>query len=91
MELALPALMWFPALLRIPEKVHKRRLYRAVQDPELRRKLTPDYQVGCKRALVSDAYFPAFARDNVELVSDGIAEFFQGIRTEAGQWLNSMF
>ena len=86
MELALPALMWFPALLRIPEKVHKRRLHRAIQDPELRRKLTPDYQVGCKRALVSDAYFPAFARDNVELVSDGIAEVLpEGIRTEAGR------
>ena len=86
MELALPALMWFPALLRIPEKVHKRRLHRAVQDPELRRKLTPDYQVGCKRALVSDAYFPAFARENVELVSDGIAEVLpEGIRTETNR------
>ena len=86
MELALPALMWLPFLLTIPERVHKRRLYRAVKDPELRRKLTPTYRVGCKRALVSDAYFPAFARENVELVTDDIERVTPGgIRLKNGQ------
>lgn len=86
MELALPALMWFPSLLALPEFFHTRRLKRAVKDPELRRKLTPTYRVGCKRALVSDVYFPAFARDNVELVTDGISEIVpEGVRTNDGR------
>jgi len=86
MELALPALMWFPSLLALPEYLHKRRLHKAVRDPELRSKLTPTYPVGCKRALVSDAYFPAFARDNVELVTDGIAKIVpEGIKTLDGR------
>lgn len=42
-----------------------------VRDPELRKKLTPDYPVGCRRILISDDYFPALQRDNVELVTSG--------------------
>ena len=45
-----------------------------IQDPELRRKVTPDYKLGCKRVLVSDDYYPALTRPNVELVTEGIAE-----------------
>ncbi|WP_046243781.1 flavin-containing monooxygenase [Hymenobacter terrenus] len=44
----------------------------AIQDPELRRKVTPNYRVGCKRILISNDYYPALARPNVELVTDGI-------------------
>jgi cation diffusion facilitator CzcD-associated flavoprotein CzcO len=36
--------------------------------------LTPNYQLGCKRVLVSDDYYPALNRSNVELVTDAIAE-----------------
>jgi cation diffusion facilitator CzcD-associated flavoprotein CzcO len=49
-------------------------LRRAVRDPELRRRLTPSYAIGCKRVLVSDDYLPTFNRSNVELISDPIAE-----------------
>ncbi|WP_018149009.1 flavin-containing monooxygenase [Henriciella marina] len=41
-----------------------------VPDPDLRKKLTPDYPVGCRRILISDDYFPALQRDNVELVTE---------------------
>ncbi|HEY7775514.1 MAG TPA: NAD(P)/FAD-dependent oxidoreductase [Kineobactrum sp.] len=44
-----------------------------IRDPDLRRKLTPDYPVGCKRILVSDDYYQAFTRDNVELVTSPIS------------------
>ena len=44
-----------------------------VPDPELRAALTPDYVIGCKRILLSSTYLPALARDNVEVVTDGIA------------------
>ena len=45
-----------------------------VKDPEIARKLTPNYTIGCKRVLISNKYFPMFNRDNVELVTDGIKE-----------------
>ncbi len=60
-------------------------LRRQVQDPELRKKLTPDFQFGCKRVLVSDDYWATFERPNVELVTDPIERIEQtGIRTKDG-------
>ncbi|MCL6283855.1 NAD(P)/FAD-dependent oxidoreductase [Ruegeria sp. 2012CJ41-6] len=50
----------------------RRNLNKAVSDPELRAKLTPDYPLGAKRLLISDTLFPALARDNVEVVTEGI-------------------
>lgn len=86
MESALPAILWAPQLLVIGEMLHKRALNKSIKDPVLRRKLTPTYKVGCKRTLVSDDWFPAFARDNVHLVTDGITEITAaGVRTDDGQ------
>ncbi len=86
MESALPAIMWFPKLLEVGENLHKKNLYKAIKDPELRKKLTPDYKVGCKRTLVSDDYFPAFARDNVHLITDSIEKITpKGIMTKDGK------
>ena len=45
---------------------------RQVRDPALARRLTPDYRIGCKRVLVSNAWYPMFNRPNVELVTDPI-------------------
>jgi cation diffusion facilitator CzcD-associated flavoprotein CzcO len=45
----------------------------AVRDPELRRKLRPTHPWGCKRPLVSNDYYAAFNRENLELVTDPIA------------------
>ena len=52
-------------------KVH---LERQVRDRKLRRALTPDYTIGCKRILISNDYFPAVSAPNAELVTAGIAE-----------------
>ena len=41
-----------------------------VPDPELRAKLTPDYDIGCKRVLLRNDYYPALAQPNVSLVDD---------------------
>jgi cation diffusion facilitator CzcD-associated flavoprotein CzcO len=46
----------------------------SVRDPELRAKLTPHFQFGCKRILISDDYWPTFERDNVDLVTEPIEE-----------------
>lgn len=43
-----------------------------VKDKDLHGSLTPDYQVGCKRILLSDNFFPSLNRDNVNVVTDGI-------------------
>lgn len=50
-------------------------LFVQVRDPETRRKLTPDYTIGCKRVLISNEYYPTFNRENVDLVTDKIREF----------------
>lgn len=59
-------------LLSLVEMVALRHLRRQVPDPELRRKLTPDYRLGCKRPLVSNEYYRTLNRPNVELVTAGI-------------------
>jgi cation diffusion facilitator CzcD-associated flavoprotein CzcO len=51
----------------------KRHLEEQVPDPVLRAKLTPDYRLGCKRILISDDYYPALTRPNVEVVVSPIA------------------
>ncbi|WP_032385642.1 flavin-containing monooxygenase [Rhodococcoides fascians] len=43
-----------------------------VDDPVLRAQLTPDYQIGCKRILKSNDYYPALCRDNVDLATGGL-------------------
>ncbi|MFD3264065.1 flavin-containing monooxygenase [Phenylobacterium ferrooxidans] len=48
-------------------------LHAQVADPELRAKLTPDYEIGCKRVLISNDFYPALTRPNVELVTEAIA------------------
>ena len=49
-----------------------RHLNRAIKDPELRRQVTPNYKLGCKRVLISNNYYPALTRPNVALVTAGI-------------------
>jgi cation diffusion facilitator CzcD-associated flavoprotein CzcO len=57
----------------VNEKLARKHLERQVKDPELREKLTPHYRMGCKRVLISDNYYPALQKPNVEVVTDGIA------------------
>jgi len=56
------------------EDIARRHLARRIKDPKLRATLTPDYQLGCKRILVSDDFYPTLNRTNVELVPEAIAE-----------------
>jgi len=61
-----------PLLMRLASKIALANMHRSVQDPELRRKLTPDYVMGCKRVLIANDYYPALTRENVELNTSGI-------------------
>jgi cation diffusion facilitator CzcD-associated flavoprotein CzcO len=48
-------------------------LDRQVADPALRRRLTPDYAPGCKRLLITNEWYPALQRPNVELITEPVA------------------
>lgn len=63
-----------PKAMRVLEKQARGLLHHQVTDSALRAKLEPDYQIGCKRILLSSDYYPALTRDNVDLVTDPIAE-----------------
>ena len=52
------------------EALGRYQLRRQVADPELRRRLTPGYMIGCKRAIFSDSFYPAVCADDVRLVTD---------------------
>lgn len=57
-----------------------------VENAETRRKLLPDHPWGCKRPLLSNQYYPAFNRDNLELVTESIERITgEGIITASGQ------
>lgn len=61
------------------------RLEREVPDPELRRKLTPSYPLGCKRVLQSNDWYPAMRRSNVELIDAEVTGITpDGVRTGDG-------
>ena len=44
----------------------------SVRDKELRRKLTPDYDFGCKRPTMSNSYYRTFTKPHVYLETSGI-------------------
>ena len=54
------------------ENVCKRRINDTIKDPELRRKVTPTYRLGRTRMLISNDWYPALARENVELIDHGV-------------------
>jgi cation diffusion facilitator CzcD-associated flavoprotein CzcO len=62
------------AVGRLLERIPLRHLKNQIEDPELRRKLTPDYRLGCKRILPTDEWYPALAQPNVEVVTGGVTE-----------------
>jgi cation diffusion facilitator CzcD-associated flavoprotein CzcO len=65
--------------------VGKRQITKAIADEELRRKVTPEDEIGCKRIMLTDDWYPTLTRPNVDLVDDRIAEVTPtGIRTEDG-------
>ena len=56
-----------------------------VADPVLRETLWPSYPIGCKRIIISDDFYPALARPNVEVVTERIERVEpRGVRTADG-------
>ena len=74
--------------IRMVQRQALRLLERQVRDPALRKKLTPDFTIGCKRVLLSNTYYPALTRSNVTLHTreQGITSLDErGINTQDGQ------
>ncbi len=59
-------------LSRRMEKLAESYMRTTVKDPKLQAALIPDYPIGGKRILISDDYYPALNRENVEVVTSGI-------------------
>ncbi|MFJ8924391.1 flavin-containing monooxygenase [Streptomyces sp. NPDC102415] len=73
-ELQVGAFTKHPDQLGLVEKIAKSNMARAIKDPALRAKLTPSYRIGCKRILLSNAYYPALAQPNVDVIDSGLSE-----------------
>jgi cation diffusion facilitator CzcD-associated flavoprotein CzcO len=57
-----------------------------IRDPELRARLTPDYDVGCKRLVMSETWFEEVQRPNVSIVTEAIERIEpEGVRTVDGK------
>jgi cation diffusion facilitator CzcD-associated flavoprotein CzcO len=71
-------------LLRQLEKGCRKNL-ESIADPDLRRRLTPDYPVACKRLVISADFYPAMQRPNAHLETAGIARIVpEGVVTRDG-------
>lgn len=64
----------FPILMKQTQYHAKEHIRKAISDPELIKKVTPNYTLGCKRVLISNTYYPALAQPNVEVITTGVKQ-----------------
>ncbi len=58
----------------------------SVKDKVLRKKLTPNYQVGCKRVIINTTFYKGIQQPNAELITEGIERITEtGIITKDGK------
>ncbi len=64
----------------------QQQLDKYIKDDKLRRHMMPDYELGCRRVIPTNAYIPALARENVDVDISGIECITpQGIKTKDGR------
>ena len=77
-----------PRIMKLAGRLTRLHIRRQIADPKLRRTVTPNYVMGCKRILISNDYYPALDRDNVDVVTDGVERVTEtGIVTADGREL----
>ncbi|WP_300681217.1 NAD(P)/FAD-dependent oxidoreductase [Nocardioides sp.] len=85
-EAYVPAFAWSPKIALPAKLTALRNIRRGIADPALRAAVTPDYEIGCKRILISNRYYPALAAPNVDLITDPIQRVTPtGIVTASGE------
>lgn len=62
-----------PRFVREAKEMALAHLRSQIEDPQLRAALTPDYEIGCKRVLISNDYLPTLTRENVRLEASALA------------------
>ena len=75
----------------VAQQAALKHIARQISDPAIRKAVTPDYTIGCKRIILSSTLYPALCRPNVQLhpKDDGIAEINpRGILTAKGQQID---
>jgi cation diffusion facilitator CzcD-associated flavoprotein CzcO len=84
-EFGAAAMTRYRWLLPILRALGRRQIEKAISDPELRRKVTPRDELGCKRVMLTDEWYPTLAKPNVELVAERVeAVTPTGIRDASG-------
>jgi cation diffusion facilitator CzcD-associated flavoprotein CzcO len=74
-----------PWLLPLFRAVGRQQINKAIKDPELRAKVTPKDEIGCKRVMLTDDWYPALAQPNVELITEPVEAITAGgVRTADG-------
>ena len=61
-----------PSLLKYAQRMSYGMMNRQIKDAELRNKVTPNYTLGCKRVLLSNSYYRALTKPNVEVLATGV-------------------
>jgi cation diffusion facilitator CzcD-associated flavoprotein CzcO len=83
-ESHLIAFRYHRGILKLAERMATKQLSRQVPDPVLRATLTPHFDLGCKRVLLSSTYYPALTQPNASVVTDPIVSVVpNGVVTEA--------
>ncbi|MGA0067111.1 MAG: flavin-containing monooxygenase [Candidatus Nanopelagicales bacterium] len=72
------------AFRRLGERIARRHLHAQVTDPAVRERVTPRYDMGCKRILLSDDYYPALMRPNVTVAGSLDRVTPDGVVDESG-------
>jgi cation diffusion facilitator CzcD-associated flavoprotein CzcO len=73
-EMRVLGMVLHPALMKLFRITATWNIRRQVADPDLRNKLTPTFPIGCKRILISNDWYPALQKPNVEVETSGIRE-----------------
>jgi cation diffusion facilitator CzcD-associated flavoprotein CzcO len=63
-----------PAILKRLQGLATWHINKHIKDEVLKKKITPDYTMGCKRVLLSNHYYKALAKDNVEVIASGVEQ-----------------
>lgn len=63
-----------PTVLKPVGELAKLILRFQIEDPELRKNVTPNFTIGCKRLLFANNYYPALQQPNTNLIPHGLVK-----------------
>ncbi|OUR90017.1 4-hydroxyacetophenone monooxygenase [Gammaproteobacteria bacterium 42_54_T18] len=69
-----PLFLWNTPASKVLDTAGRACINAQIKNPELRKKVTPGYRLGCKRVLLASNYYPTLTKENVEVVANGVKE-----------------